>query len=101
MTQLLAVSGLRVQFSVGRGGFLKKRAVLKAVDGVDLAIDSGETLALVGESGCGKTTLGRAVAGLTPTTAGTIHFRGADITGGAGNVVDDDRLSPRLGKFLA
>jgi peptide/nickel transport system ATP-binding protein len=83
MTPLLAVDGLRVAFPVGRGGLFARRRTLTAVDGVDLTLADGEALALVGESGCGKTTLGRAVAGLTPISAGTISFRGADITGTA------------------
>jgi oligopeptide/dipeptide ABC transporter ATP-binding protein len=52
-----------------------------AVRGVDLALKSGETLGLVGESGCGKTTLGRVVVGLQPATAGTITFEGLPIEG--------------------
>jgi oligopeptide/dipeptide ABC transporter ATP-binding protein len=83
MSALLALEGLRVEFPVGRGGLFARQRLLKAVDGVDLSLASGEALALVGESGCGKTTLGRAVAGLTPISAGTIRFRGDDITGAA------------------
>jgi oligopeptide/dipeptide ABC transporter ATP-binding protein len=91
MSELLAIADLRVEFPVGRGGLLSKRPVLKAVDGIDLALEPGEVLALVGESGCGKTTLGRAVAGLTPATAGTIRFRGADITSQARRAKTDAR----------
>jgi oligopeptide/dipeptide ABC transporter ATP-binding protein len=83
MTPLLSVEGLRVAFPVGRGGLFARSRMLTAVDGVDLVLAPGEALALVGESGCGKTTLGRAIAGMTPISAGTIRFRGADITGTA------------------
>jgi oligopeptide/dipeptide ABC transporter ATP-binding protein len=63
-----------------RGGiFMKEMASVKAVDGVDIAIKSGETLGLVGESGCGKTTLGRAILRLEEPTAGSILFEGENI----------------------
>lgn len=51
----------------------------KTVDGVSYAIRAGETLELVGESGCGKTTLGRTVLGLEPANAGTVRARGRDV----------------------
>jgi oligopeptide/dipeptide ABC transporter ATP-binding protein len=63
-----------------RGGiFMKEMASVKAVDGVNIAIKSGETLGLVGESGCGKTTLGRAILRLEEPTAGSILFEGENI----------------------
>ncbi len=77
---LLRCEGLTVHFPVERGLLLSRRVgVIKAVDGVDLTVARGETLGLVGESGCGKTTLGRAVLGLTQPTAGRIVFDGRDI----------------------
>jgi oligopeptide/dipeptide ABC transporter ATP-binding protein len=91
MTALLAVAGLCVQFTAGRPGLFQPRRVLKAVDEVDFDIAAGEALALVGESGCGKTTLGRAVAGLTAVHRGTIRFRGVDITGDAARARTDAR----------
>ncbi|MFJ2226650.1 ABC transporter ATP-binding protein [Streptomyces halstedii] len=77
---LLEVRGLKVHFPIRRG-VLFSRAVghVHAVDGVDLRIRRGETYGLVGESGCGKSTFGRAVLQLTPVTAGAIFFGGTDL----------------------
>ena len=77
---LLEVRDLKVHFPVQHGLFTKARHHVRAIDGVSLAIAPGETLGLVGESGCGKTTLGRAVIRLIKPTAGSIHFAGEDIT---------------------
>ncbi|MDX6236693.1 MAG: peptide/nickel transport system ATP-binding protein [Kribbellaceae bacterium] len=78
---LLEVKGLQRYFPVTRGiVFQKQTGAVKAVDGVDFAIRPGETLGLVGESGCGKTTTGRLVTRLDEPTGGTIMFEGADIT---------------------
>ena len=75
---LLDVRQLRVEFpGTARG----TRSVVTAVDGVSLAIDRGETLGLVGESGSGKSTIGNAVLGLVPPTAGEITFRGENLVG--------------------
>ncbi len=77
---ILRTENLKVHFPV-RGGFLG-RAVgyVHAVDGVTLEVRRGETLGLVGESGCGKTTLGRALLRLVPITSGTVTLQGTDIT---------------------
>ena len=75
---LLSVRDLKMYFPVG-GGLFEKKKLLKAVDGVSFDVYSGETFGLVGESGCGKTTVGRTVVRLYQPTAGQIIFNGADI----------------------
>ncbi|MBC7493120.1 MAG: ABC transporter ATP-binding protein [Novosphingobium sp.] len=70
---------IAVTFPVG-GGFLKKPQLLRAVDGIDLAIRAGETLGVVGESGCGKSTLSRAVLNLLPPSSGSVTFLGRELT---------------------
>ena len=79
---LLEVRGLRMHFPVTEG-IVARRLVgeVKAVDGVDLTVRRGETLGLVGESGCGKTTMGRCILRLEKPTAGAILYDGVDIAG--------------------
>jgi oligopeptide transport system ATP-binding protein len=76
---LLRVENLKKHFVSG-GGFLSPKKVLKAVDGVSFSVRRGETLGLVGESGCGKSTTGRTVIRLYDPTEGTIEFDGRDIS---------------------
>ncbi len=80
--QILSVSGLKVHFPVRSSGLAGGKQVAKAVNGVSFEVFKGETLGLVGESGCGKTTLGRSIVRLVqPSKGGKIVFRGRDITG--------------------
>ena len=72
---LLQVKHLKKYFPVRKGVFRRPVAHVKAVDGIDLFIKEGETLGLVGESGCGKTTVGRTILRLTPPTEGEIIFK--------------------------
>ena len=77
---LLGASGLRKYFPVRRGLLQRKVGAVQAVDGLDFEVLRGETLSLVGESGCGKTTTGRLLTRLLEPTAGSIVFDGRDIT---------------------
>jgi oligopeptide transport system ATP-binding protein len=77
---LLEVSGLVKHFTVGGGLFGGTPGTVKAIDGVDFTIRKGETLGLVGESGCGKTTTGRCILQLERATRGKILFQGRDLT---------------------
>src|SRR4051812_18583122 len=86
---LVEIRGLHKTFPI-KGGVLQRTvAHLHAVDGVDLDIRRGETLGLVGESGCGKTTIGRLILRLIDPTSGTISFDGTDITS-----LNGDALKP-------
>jgi oligopeptide/dipeptide ABC transporter ATP-binding protein len=78
---LVEARGLTVHYQVRhRGRFGAEKRIVSAVDDVDLSVGFGETLGLVGESGCGKTTLGRTLVGRVRPTAGTFCFEGRDIT---------------------
>jgi len=81
---VLEVRGLKKHFAVRRGLFGREGASVKAVDGVDFAIQPGETLGLIGESGCGKTTTSKLILLQEGPTAGSILFEGRDIAGLAG-----------------
>ncbi|RDV14458.1 ABC transporter ATP-binding protein [Pontibacter diazotrophicus] len=76
---LLQVKDLKVYFPIKKGFFGRTTDYVKAVDGVSFNVQPGETIGLVGESGCGKTTLGRALLRLVNSTEGSIHFEGYDI----------------------
>ncbi|MCC7048410.1 MAG: dipeptide ABC transporter ATP-binding protein [Alphaproteobacteria bacterium] len=80
MTELLRVAGLTKHFPVGQGGpFGTGRALLRAVDDVGFGVAAGKTLGLVGESGCGKSTVGRMLLRLIEPTAGRIEFEGENL----------------------
>ena len=76
---LLEIVDLAKHFPVRRGPFGARRGVVRAVDGVSLSLNAGETLGLVGESGCGKSTVGRMILRLIEPSAGTIRFDGEDL----------------------
>jgi len=78
-TPLLAIEGVTKRFAISQGTF-KKPAILNAVNGIDLAIATGEIVGVVGESGCGKSTLGRIVTGLMRPSDGRILLGGRDVT---------------------
>jgi peptide/nickel transport system ATP-binding protein len=87
---LLAVTDLSVHFPIRRGLLRRVVGYVKAVDGVSLDIPAGRTLALVGESGCGKTTVARGILRLVPATRGHVHFDGVDLL-----ALDRAALRPR------
>jgi oligopeptide/dipeptide ABC transporter ATP-binding protein len=77
---MLQVTDLVVHFPVKKGLLRRTAGYVKAVDGVDMTVDQGETVGLVGESGCGKTTVGKSIVRLLRPTGGTILFEGQDVT---------------------
>ncbi len=79
LSSILEVSDLKVHFSIRKGILQRVVGQVKAVDGVSLDIPQGRTLALVGESGCGKTTLAKALLQLVPPTGGSVRFAGQEL----------------------
>jgi peptide/nickel transport system ATP-binding protein/oligopeptide transport system ATP-binding protein len=78
-TDLMVVKNLKKYFPVRRGVLQRVAAYVQAVDDVSFTVRNGETFGLVGESGCGKTTIGRTVLRLTEATAGSVFFNGQDV----------------------
>lgn len=78
---LLNIKNLHVHFPIREGILQRQRQAVKAVNGVNLNLMKGEVFGLVGESGCGKTSLGRAVVGLAPVTSGEIRLHGQNLVG--------------------
>lgn len=91
---LLEVIGLKKHFPVRRGMMQRQTGSVRAVDGVSFRLHRGETLGLVGESGCGKTTVARSILRLTEPTAGHIVFDGVDLT--AASSTELRALRPRM-----
>ena len=77
---LLKVEGLTKHFPITKGVFRREVGAVKAVDGISFDIFKGETLGLVGESGCGKSTAGRVILQLYPATGGNVIYQGRDLT---------------------
>ncbi len=92
---ILRVEGLKVHFNAGGGLFKPKKAV-KAVDGVSFEILEGETFGLVGESGCGKSTTGRAIVKIYNPTEGKIYYKGKDITSIKGDALKEFRRNVQM-----
>lgn len=91
---VLRVENLAKHFPIHRGLFRRQIGTVKAVDGVTFEVRERETLGLVGESGCGKSTAGRVILQLYPATGGQILFRGQDITDLKGQALQ--QLRPRM-----
>jgi len=95
-TPLLQVSELRVHFPIRKGILQRVIGQVKAVDGVSLEIPHGRTLALVGESGCGKTTLGKALLQLITPTAGSVRLAGRELIGLAARDLREQRTAIQM-----
>lgn len=94
---LVSVRDLRVHFPIYSTGVLRRQVgTVRAVDGVSFDIPRGETLGLVGESGCGKSSTGRALVRLIPTTSGEIYFEGEPITSIKGRQLRDLRARMQI-----
>lgn len=77
---LLQIKNLRKYYPISKSMFRRQKGIVKAVDGIDLAIEKGQTVGLVGESGCGKTTVGKIIVKLLEEDSGKVYFNGKDIS---------------------
>ena len=93
MEKILEVKDLRVRFPVFGGVFLRKLAEVKAVDGMSFDLFKGETLGLVGESGCGKSTVGRAIVNILHAMNYGVEISGQVLYHDSGQTVDLSQLS--------
>lgn len=93
---MLEVKDLKMYFPIKKGLFRRTAGYVEAVDGVSFSVDRGETLGLVGESGCGKTTVGKCVVRLLKPTAGSILFDGHDIAFLGGNELKSHRRKVQM-----
>jgi oligopeptide/dipeptide ABC transporter ATP-binding protein len=92
---LLEVRDLKQHFTINKG-FLGKKKTVKAVDGVSFSVKEGETLGIVGESGCGKSSLGRSILRLIEPTSGEIKYKGKNITELKGKALKDLRKEMQI-----
>jgi peptide/nickel transport system ATP-binding protein len=95
-TPLLKVEGLKTWYPLRKGVFSRVYGYVKAVDEVSLEVYEGETLGLVGESGCGKTTLGRSILRLAEPTGGKVWFDGIEVTALKGQALRDFRRQAQI-----
>ncbi|MBB1074687.1 ABC transporter ATP-binding protein [Rhodoferax sp. 4810] len=93
---LLEVIDLKVHFPIQRGLFKRTVGAVRAVDGVNLTLAAGETLALVGESGCGKTTVGKAILQLERPTGGQVRYAGVELTQLRGEALRQQRRALQI-----
>ncbi|MBX3378090.1 MAG: ABC transporter ATP-binding protein [Phycisphaeraceae bacterium] len=93
---LLSVKDLYTHFPIRAGIFQRTVGYVKAIDGVSFEIARGETLGLVGESGCGKTTVGRSILKLIPPTSGTVTFDGIDVLSARGQTLKSIRRDMQI-----
>lgn len=95
-SSILEIENLVTHFPIRAGLFRKQVGVVHAVDGVSLSVDGRETLGIVGESGCGKTTLGRTILRLIEPTSGSISFRGEDVVNASAERMRDLRAELQI-----